>query len=150
MESAYNHWLPALVKGKCSSTKPTRLGIGVVCHPDTEQNRPTKSPLQGLNRCKNIDSPPTTESPPSIDIHGVKRDLDKKHWCIPHHLIQSSVGAGRAILGTLYFFTPGPILHRKRELYRCGTLLLSSSTKNYKNRRLYSKNLRRGGNHLLR
>ena len=27
-----------------SNTKPTRLATGVVCHPDTEQNRPTKSP----------------------------------------------------------------------------------------------------------
>ena len=39
---AYNHWLAALVKGKCSSTKPTRLATGVICHPDTEQNRPYK------------------------------------------------------------------------------------------------------------
>ena len=29
----YNHWLAALVKGKCSSTKPTCLATGVVCHP---------------------------------------------------------------------------------------------------------------------
>ena len=27
----YNHWLAALVKGKCTSTKPTRLATGVVC-----------------------------------------------------------------------------------------------------------------------
>ena len=40
-----NHWLAALVKGKCSSTKPTRLATGVKCHPDTEQNRPSKNPL---------------------------------------------------------------------------------------------------------
>ena len=40
----YNHWLAALVKGKFSSTKPTRLVTGVVCHPDTEQNRPYKIP----------------------------------------------------------------------------------------------------------
>ena len=40
----YNHWLAALVKRKCSSTKPTRLAIVVVCHPDTEQNRPYKIP----------------------------------------------------------------------------------------------------------
>ena len=48
----YNHWLAALVKGKCSSTKPTRLASGVVCHPDTERNRPYKIPwsYQGLNR----------------------------------------------------------------------------------------------------
>ena len=48
----YNHWLAALVKGKCSSTKPTRLATGVVCHPDTEQNRPYKIPwpCRGLNR----------------------------------------------------------------------------------------------------
>ena len=32
--------------------KPTRLATGVVCHPDTEQNRPFKIlwPCQGLNR----------------------------------------------------------------------------------------------------
>ena len=41
----YNDWLAALVKGKCSSTKPTRLATGVVCHPDSEQNRPYKIPL---------------------------------------------------------------------------------------------------------
>ena len=48
----YNHWLAALVKGKCTSTKPTHLATGVVCHPDTEQNRPYKIPwsCQGLNR----------------------------------------------------------------------------------------------------
>ena len=43
----YNHWLAELVKGKCSSTKPTRptrLATGVVCHPDTERNRPYKIP----------------------------------------------------------------------------------------------------------
>ena len=34
----YNHWLAALVKGKCLSTKPTHLATGVVYHPDTEQN----------------------------------------------------------------------------------------------------------------
>ena len=47
----YNHWLAALVKGKCSSTKPTRLATGVVCHPDTEQKRPYKIPwpCRGLN-----------------------------------------------------------------------------------------------------
>ena len=40
----YNHLLAALVKGECSSTKPTCLATGVVCHPDTEQNRPSKIP----------------------------------------------------------------------------------------------------------
>ena len=40
----YKHWLAALVKGKCLSTKPTCLATGVVCHPDTEQNRPYKIP----------------------------------------------------------------------------------------------------------
>ena len=48
----YNHWLAALVKGKCLSTKPTHLAAGVVCYPDTEQNRPYKIPwpCQELNR----------------------------------------------------------------------------------------------------
>ena len=47
-----NHWLAALVKEKCSSTKPTRLTTGVVCHPDSEQNRPYKIswPCRELNR----------------------------------------------------------------------------------------------------
>ena len=46
----YNHWLAALLKGKCSSTKPTCLATGVVCHPDTEQNRPYNIPKsRGLN-----------------------------------------------------------------------------------------------------
>ena len=40
----YNHCLAALVKGKCSSTKPTHLPTGVVCYPDKEQNRPYKIP----------------------------------------------------------------------------------------------------------
>ena len=40
----YNHWLAALVKWKCSSTKPTQLATGVVYHPDTEQNKPYKIP----------------------------------------------------------------------------------------------------------
>ena len=49
----YNHWLAALVKGKCSSTKPTRLTTGEMCHPDTEQNGHKKIhpwPCRGLNR----------------------------------------------------------------------------------------------------
>ena len=49
----YNHWLAALVKGNCSSTKPTRLATGVMCHPDTEQNRPYKIrpwPCRDFNR----------------------------------------------------------------------------------------------------
>ena len=47
----YNYWLAALVKWKCSSTKPTCLATGVVWYPDTEQNRPYKIPLpyQELN-----------------------------------------------------------------------------------------------------
>ena len=40
----YNYCLAALVKGKCSSTKPTPLATGVVCHPDSQQNRPYKIP----------------------------------------------------------------------------------------------------------
>ena len=43
---------------------------------------------------------------PSIGKHGVNRDLDEKHWCLPYHLTQSSMGAGTLNLGTLYFFTP--------------------------------------------
>ena len=41
-----------MVKGKCTSTKPTRLATGVVCHPGTEQNRPYKIPwsCRGLNQ----------------------------------------------------------------------------------------------------
>ena len=39
-------------KESVPSTKPTRLATGVVCHPDTEQNRPYKIPwpCRGLNR----------------------------------------------------------------------------------------------------
>ena len=36
-------------KGKCLSTNPTCLATGVVCHPDTEQNRPSKSPGHARN-----------------------------------------------------------------------------------------------------
>ena len=48
----YNHWLAALVKGKCTSTKPTRIATGVVSYPDTEQNWPYKIPwsCRGLNQ----------------------------------------------------------------------------------------------------
>ena len=42
----YNHWLAALVKGKCSSTKPAHFATGVVCHLDTEQNRPLQITLK--------------------------------------------------------------------------------------------------------
>ena len=56
-------------------------------------------------RCKNIGSPPK-KSLPSIDIHGVKRDLDKKHWCIPYHLTQSYMSARTLNQGTLFSFTP--------------------------------------------
>ena len=40
-----SHTTTALVKGKCSRTKPTRHATGVVCLPDTDQNRPYKNPL---------------------------------------------------------------------------------------------------------
>ena len=51
IQPGYN-WLAALVKGKCTSTKPTRLATGVVCHPYSEQNRPYKIPwsCRGWNR----------------------------------------------------------------------------------------------------
>ena len=50
-----NHWLVALVTGKCSSTKPTRIATGVVCHLDTEQNRPYKIPWP----CRELNRGPT-------------------------------------------------------------------------------------------
>ena len=36
----------------------------------------------------------------------ISGDLDKRHWCIPHYLTQSSMDARTLNLGTLYFFTP--------------------------------------------
>ena len=48
----FNYWLAALVKKESvPSTKPTRIATGIVCHPDTEQNRPYKIlwPCRGLN-----------------------------------------------------------------------------------------------------
>ena len=48
-----------------------------------------------------------TESPPSIDKHGVNRDLDKKQWCLPYHLTQSSMGAGILNLGESVFLYTG-------------------------------------------
>ena len=47
-----SHWLAALVKGKCLSTKPTRPAIGVVRYPDTEQKITYKIPWPcwGLNQ----------------------------------------------------------------------------------------------------
>ena len=48
-----------------------------------------------------------TESPPSIDQHGANRDLDKKHWCLPYHLTQSSMGAGTLNLGDSVFLYTG-------------------------------------------
>ena len=48
----YNHRLAALVNGKCLSTKPSHLATGLVCHPDTVQNKPYKIPwpCRELNR----------------------------------------------------------------------------------------------------
>ena len=60
-----------------------------------------------ISRCKNTGSSPITESPPSIDIHEVKRDLDKKHWCIPYHLTQSSMGARTLNFGDSVFLYTG-------------------------------------------
>ena len=62
--------------------------------------------------CKNIDSPPITETPLSKDIDEVKRDLDnikKKKKLVPtlqfFHVYDSVLWAlGRSILGTLYYF----------------------------------------------
>ena len=61
---------------------------------------------------------PITESPPSIDIHGVKRDLDKKHWCIPHHLTQSSMGARMLNLGDSVFLYTGTRNHQIVHVFR--------------------------------
>ena len=73
----YNHWLAALilVKGKCSSTKPTRLTTGVVCHPDSEQNKPNKIPWH----CRELNRGPSAlqvrtlpvcyTTPMSVSIH---------------------------------------------------------------------------------
>ena len=41
----HNHWLAALVEGKCLSTKPTGLPTGVLCHPDTEQKKALQNTL---------------------------------------------------------------------------------------------------------
>ena len=59
------------------------------------------TPLDTPVRCKNVGSSPKQRVPPPfpIDIHGVKRDLGKKHWCIPHHLTQSFIGARTLNLG---------------------------------------------------
>ena len=57
------------------STKPTRLATGVVCHPDTEQNRPYKIPwsCRGLNRGPTapqaITLPVCHTTPPTTTIH---------------------------------------------------------------------------------
>ena len=48
-----------------------------------------------------------TESPPSIDMHGVKRDLDKIYWCILNHLTQSSMGARTLNPGDSVFLYTG-------------------------------------------
>ena len=50
---------------------------------------------------------PHNRESPSIDIHGVKRDLDKKHWCIQYHLTQSSMDARTLNLGDSVFLYTG-------------------------------------------
>ena len=56
------------------------------------------------SRCKQS---PITESPLSMDINGVKCDLDKKHRCIPHYLTQSSMDARTLNLGNSVFLYTG-------------------------------------------
>ena len=60
----YNHWLAALVKGKCSSTKPTRLATGVVCHLDSGQNRPYKIPWP----CRDLNRRPTAPQARTLPV----------------------------------------------------------------------------------
>ena len=60
----YNHWLAALVKGKCSSTKPTHLATELVCHPDSEQNRPYKVPWP----CRELNRGPTTTQARTLPV----------------------------------------------------------------------------------
>ena len=62
----YNHWLAALVKGKFSSTKPTRLATRVVCHPDTEQNRFYEIPWP----CWELNRGPTAQARSNIKSIG--------------------------------------------------------------------------------
>ena len=56
---------------------------------------------------RTFDVPHNRESPPSIDIHGVKRDLDQKHWCILSHLSQSFMGDRTLNLGDSVFLYTG-------------------------------------------
>ena len=85
----YNHWLATLVKGKCLSTKPTLPATGVMCHPDTEQNRPYKTrpwPCRGLNwrpTAPQARTLPVCHTTPHYYIH----DTGQIHWYnrIPTH-----------------------------------------------------------------
>ena len=60
-------------------------------------------------RCKNICSPPLTESPYFYINPWSKRDLTlkKKHWCIPNNLTQSSMGVMTLNLGDSVLFSTG-------------------------------------------
>ena len=60
----YNHWLAALVEGKCSNTKPTILATGVVCHPDKKQNKPYKIPWP----CQELKRGPTAPQARTLPV----------------------------------------------------------------------------------
>ena len=67
------------------------------------QKKKKKKSLTGVK----ILAVPHNRESPSIDVLGVKRDLDKKHWCIPYHLAQSSMGTRLLNLGDSVFLYPG-------------------------------------------
>ena len=50
---------------------------------------------------------PHNRESPSIDMHGVKRDRDKIHWCILNHLTQSFMGVRTLNLGDYVFLYTG-------------------------------------------
>ena len=78
----YNHWLAALVKGKCWSTKPTRLATGVVCHPDSEQNRPYKIPWP----CRELNREPTAPQARTLPACNTTSRMKRDFLCLDYSL----------------------------------------------------------------
>ena len=98
---------------KCWSTKPTCLATAVVCHPDTEQNRPFKIPwpCRGLNRGLNAPQARTLPVCHTTHVGKCKGEIDE--YCLRYQKRVVKSSKNHCSFNALY-------AHAKRKVCRVG------------------------------
>ena len=120
----YNYWLAALVKGKCSSTKPTRLTTREVCHPDTEQNSPYKTPWP----CRELNRGPTALQAGTLPVcHTTPIRYSCSHILGPHEPIPTKFGLWMFSI-TFHRYMVSKMLKCKKKKGFCFVLFLVMSS----------------------